>query len=434
MAIYGRETTRYKLTISNHSSNPLNVIKSNATDWEFKDTLLDNTNNDMLEVDINHTTTVDVIYESSGLKDVIAITDFDDGWGNTYQHLSTIQVTVLTYEEPVLNISWLPQEPTITDEVTFHQEHTDARNMSLNQQYGRIDEVRVDIFNDGTYEHDHIDDITDVKYQFTTKADGIGIRYHITYWDGFQYQTTELVKNLNMANTPPVSDWSRVDDGVCIPTYDWTATSTDIDDAVTDLTYTWKLYQLVNVNNWNLVDTGQGITYQYPFQYENRYKLVLTTTDKEGLTNDKSEEFDIAFGKCSDNGNTTGCSLGGDIQLQPGFQLITIPTTHGRFDTTTGTIVKDTTKAKVKNYLLDQLSHKLNIPYSDIGQYIESCVAVRGGELSQNFVPVITPDTSVNNFELAYTDNEAIEFTAFYVNVKSTNTLPKISWEYYDGK
>lgn len=436
MAIYGRETVRYYLSMTNHPKNSFDAVLEDTTDWSVADTLLNGNNNDTVKTDINYTVPVDKIYESSGSKHVEAITDFDDGWGNVYQHKTELDVEALVYEEPVLNFNWTPEEPTIVDDVTFIQVHDDRRDESINKQFGRIDEVRVDFYNDGSYEEDFITKTDESIYNFSVKKDNIEIRYHATYWDGYEYQTTELVKSMNMSNIPPVSDWERIDNGVCIPAYDWNATSTDMDDNDEDLTYKWELYQLTDEVNdiWNLVDSSTLAAYNYPFQYEGRYRIELTTTDVEGLTNTKIETFDVAFGECSADGSGS-CELGGEIQLQPGFQLISIPTVYGSFDITTGQLVLDQTKAKVKNYLLDQLAYNLGIPYDDIGQHIESCVAVRGGELSQNFVSNVTPETSVNNFELAYLDDTAVEFTAFYVNVKSSvDPLPKIKWQYYNGE
>lgn len=436
MAIYGRETVRYKLSIANHTENSFNAIQNGTTDWELNDTFLDGSDNTKIVIDNDHPVTVDMVYESKGSKNVRAITDFDDGWGNIYKHKTEINVTTLVYEEPVLDFIWYPFEPTIVDEVTFTQDHDDIRDEDVNKQFGRIDEVRVDYYNDNVYEEDFILKEDETIYQFTVKKDNIEIRYNITYWDGWEHQTAEIIKSLNMSNIPPVSDWEREDNGVCIPSFDWTATSTDLDDNDEDLVYSWKLYQQTDAVNdlWNLVDTASGKAYNYPFQYEGHYKIDLTTTDTEGLTNSKVEAFDVTFGDCTAGENSGSCELGGEIQLQNGFQLIAIPTVYGSFDVTTGEIVLDQTKAKVKNYLLDQLAYLLGIEYSGIGDHIESCVAVRGGELSQNFVSNVTPETSINNFELAYEDDTSVEFTAFYVNVKTTvDSLPKIKWKYYNG-
>ena len=126
--------------------------------------------------------------------------------------------------------------------------------------------------------------------------------------------------------------------------------------------------------------------------------------------------------------------MSGIIQLQPGWQLVAIPTVHGYWNSSTGSITKDNTPSTVSNYLLDQLAFKLGIDKSLLNQHIQVCIAYRGGKLSQNMVVGFTPETSVNNFQLSYIDdvNLKLEFTAFWVKVISPLTqLPMIEWEYH---
>ena len=123
--------------------------------------------------------------------------------------------------------------------------------------------------------------------------------------------------------------------------------------------------------------------------------------------------------------------LSGSITCQPGWQLICIPTIYGKWES--GHIVKDTTPATVKNYIIDQLCEKMSITDVELRDYVQVLNAMRGGQLSQNYVVGLTSETSVNNFRLAYQDETSseIEFTAFWIKV--LQPIPDIEWEFYGG-
>ena len=63
---------------------------------------------------------------------------------SVYNHNTSIDVVVEPYDEPVLDFTWTPDDPNITDTVIFSQDNNDIRNDSLNSYYGRIDEIKVD--------------------------------------------------------------------------------------------------------------------------------------------------------------------------------------------------------------------------------------------------------------------------------------------------
>jgi hypothetical protein len=406
--IYGREKVRYALNISNDLDNYGDAIQVDTTDWTVDDTLLDGTDNSDTYTDINHLDKVDKVYESKGTKSVYAKTDFDDGWGNIYEHETDLDVEAVVYVPPITEYSWTPEQPTILDTVTIAQAHDDTRDDTLPKAYGRIDEIKLDYYNDGVYEVESLTDVDTHDYQFTTKEDGIEVRMNVTYWDGWEHQTVDDIRTLDMANIPPVSEWDREDNGVCIPAYVWTATSTDLDDDDTLLTYNWVLEQDVG-GVWNLVDTGTEFEYSYPFQFEGQYRLTLTTYDVEGYSHDKVEEFAIAFGECNSDG--TG-DMAGVLRLQlGGFQLVALPVD--------GKKVSD---------MVDVVASKLGMLDSEV---IEVCNAAPGNEKAignmLNYVPGVTNKLGSNNFDLVMDDGEYREIAAFWVK-----TLPHATLDYVD--
>ena len=405
--IYGRENSKYSLNIVPKIDN---TIVNYSTDWEFEDNLLDGTDNSKKFPNLDYTEEPTIIYESSEIKSIKAQTDFDDGWGNIYIHETFLDVDVQTYKKPILDFNWTPEEPTIIDTVTFNQFHDDRRDDSLSKIHGRIDNVNVDFYNDKNIDIINIGKGDIFQFNFSTKSDNIAINLEVTYWDGFEYQNHNLIKYLDMSNIPPVSDWDRVDSGICVPSFEWFATSFDLDDNINTLKYNWELSQEIG-NVWNLVDTGNTKNYSYPFQFEGTYKIKLRTEDEEGLFNIKEEIFNVVFKECN---GSSGTALKGTIRLQfGGFQLIAIPVNR-----------------KVSD-LVDLVASKTGLNDFEV---IEVCNAAPGNAASVgsmfNYVPGVTNKLSSNNFDLIMEDGNIKEITGFWIHMKEHSTLSYIDIEW----
>ena len=405
--IYGRETAKFKLNITSLINN---TIVENSTDWIIYDTELSNTDNTTVLDNISLSVEPTKIYESKGFKNISTNIEFDDGWGNIYNHETNLTIDVQTYKEPILNFSWTPIEPTILDVVSFSQNHNNTRNDLTTEYYGRIDKIKIDFYNDNNIDVDFILKKDIFQYQFTPKQDSIPIKLETEYWDGFEYKSNYLIKFLNMSNIPPVSDWQRIDKGICVPSFDWLGTSTDLDDDISSLQYKWKLYQNV-YDVWNLVDSYNDKNYSYPFQFEGQYKIELTTTDLEGSSDIKEEIFDVLFKEC--NGGTTE-SLNGILRLQfGGFQLVALPVNK-----------------KVSD-LVDLIASKTGLSETEV---VKVCNAAPGTNTAvgnmYNYVPGITNKASSNNFDLIIQDADIKEITAFWIQMLDHPTLSYIDIEW----
>jgi hypothetical protein len=297
--ISGQETTEFYLALT----DPENAFVDGTIDWYIQDTELDGTDNSTNLSDQELAYRPQKQFHSPGQKLIQINLTGDDGWGNLYDYEEEIVVEVTRYDVPVIDFDWIPNEPTINDLVTFNQNNLDTRNDEDNTYYGRIDKVDIDIFNDGELEYKELSDTDQFTYQFTIKQDNIPIKQIVTWWDGFEYQVTELIKYLDMSNIPPVPNWDRIDKGRCTPAYTWVATSTDEDDDDSLLTHKWELYFYnQDTSTYELIDSATGNEYNYPFQYEGLYMIKLISTDPEGSSSIKDEEFSIEFGACSSDG------------------------------------------------------------------------------------------------------------------------------------
>ena len=412
-SIYGQEVVRYTYNLTDTD----NAVLDNTLDWIIEDTNLDTSDNSDIHTDTSIVGTQTKSYQSVGTKHVHTEVDFDDGWGNIYQHETDLDVTAMVYEPPVLDIAWTPEAPTIVDEVTFTQNHDDIRDISISKQYGLIDTVDVDLYKDGTDEEIDILKTDTWTYTFTTKEDGIDIHVKATYWDGWEYQVTDITRTMDMSNVPPVSEWDREDNGQCIPAYVWNATSTDIDDDDTTLIYNWTLYVNDGAGGWNVLDTSTDSVYTYPFQYENDYKITLKTTDIEGDFTIKEEEFPIVFSTCDSSGSGGGSA--GIIRLESSrFEMVACPVP--------GMTVHEYFLAKVEAVTGKAASESIEFvkayPSNDIssGKYL-------------GFVPGVTNPDSSYNFKLVDTDNGVDAHVPFFVKTKELAEPIIIEWDSAEG-
>lgn len=203
---------------------------------------------------------------------------------------------------------------------------------------------------------------------------------------------------------------------MCVPSFNWFATSYDIDGDIDDLGYQWSLYQKVE-DIWNLVDVFVGKDYSYPFQYESTYKIELITSDAEGDINKKEEVFNVRFKTCDGSGSQDGISGVVRIQLG-GFQLIAVPV-----------------NLKVSD-LVQIIADKCNLLPEEI---VEVCNSAPGiGEdigIMYNYVPGVTNINSSNNFDLIMKDGNISEITGFWIKTKEHATLSyvDINWDSEGG-
>ena len=171
--VYGREKAELVLEITDVNDS----VVDGTVKWTIEDKLLDGTDNTDTYTDQLVEYKPTKVYESSGVKNTSIELEINDGWDNIYTHANSITIPVIEYTAPVLDFSWTPVKPTIVDTVVFTQSHKDTRNGVLT--YGRIDETRIDYYNDGV---DEIGDKNTVYEKvFSVKAKGIQIKLETTY-------------------------------------------------------------------------------------------------------------------------------------------------------------------------------------------------------------------------------------------------------------
>ena len=110
----------------------------------------------------------------------------------------------------------------------------------------------------------------------------------------------------------------------------------------------------------------------------------------------------------------------GSIQLEQGWQLISIPVQYGFWSSSTHELVHDnSTVAKFKNYVLDQIQDLYGTGHVEVANTYT-------GDQQAFFSYVVgsTPESSPHNFNLIYQDGESYEIAGFWV--KSTNPNPMI--------
>ncbi len=404
--MYGQENTEFYLVLTDDNSGFKNV------DWIITDKELDDTDNSDSYTGKEATYKPTKKFHSSGSKNIKTVTHFDDGWGNEYTQSKEINPAVTRYDAPILEFTWTPNEPTILDEVTFTQHNNDLRKDD--SVYGLIDKVRFDYYNEGDDELDKLK-TDEFRHTFTTKQDDIENKLTARYWDGFEYQEVSKVNVVNMSNIPPVCSYDTQEDGVCIPKYVWTATSTDLDDDDSSLSYSWVLYKKDDSGSYAEIDSGTEKGYSYPFQYAGDYKVKLVTSDAEGSSDTKEDEFTIVFDTCGGADNSSGV-----IRIQPGTtQNIAIPVRNKR----------------VKEYFLDRLADVAGRPASELVKLVKARPASDdsvGKYLI--YVPDVTNESSSGNFNLVTTDSAASEINAFLCETLDFGTDPiEFTWDSKDG-
>ena len=130
------------------------------------------------------------------------------------------------------------------------------------------------------------------------------------------------------------------------------------------------------------------------------------------------------FYPCTTVTGTTDCIGQGSIELEAGWQLISIPIQYGYWDSTAHEHVHDgITEAKFKNYVLDQI---LDI----FGPGIISVANTYTGDQQAFYSYVVgsTPSSSPHNFNMVYTDGVNNEITGFWIKVIGGSPPYVIYW------
>lgn len=123
--------------------------------------------------------------------------------------------------------------------------------------------------------------------------------------------------------------------------------------------------------------------------------------------------------------DTTSSGIGGygSIQLEPGWQLISIPIRYGYWDDTTHEHVHDdVTVAKFENYVLDQIDDLY-------GPGLVEVANTYPGDLQAflSYVAGSTPTTSPHNFQMVYADGPHYEISGFWIKTTTTSGIV-ITW------
>jgi len=114
----------------------------------------------------------------------------------------------------------------------------------------------------------------------------------------------------------------------------------------------------------------------------------------------------------------------GSIELETGWQLVAIPIEHGYWSSATHMHIHDgVTKAKFKNYVLDQIS---DLYGEDIVEVANTYTGDQQAFFS--FVVGSTPASSPHNFNLVYSDNISMEIAGFWINIIGNTGPYVISW------
>jgi hypothetical protein len=120
---------------------------------------------------------------------------------------------------------------------------------------------------------------------------------------------------------------------------------------------------------------------------------------------------------------TSGIGGYGTIEIEYGWQLTAIPITYGFWDSVEHKHVHDdTTIAKFKNYVLDQITDLY-------GPGIIEVANTYPGDLQAFYSYVVgsTPESSPHNWQLVYDDNVNKEISGFWIKSLSISPIT-ISW------
>lgn len=119
-----------------------------------------------------------------------------------------------------------------------------------------------------------------------------------------------------------------------------------------------------------------------------------------------------------------GSEAGGQIEIEQGWQLISIPCVYGQWDVTNHVLVRDASTAKIHEYVVRQLEDKYG------PGVVTLCSTYFGDEQRyRDFVPGITPLTNSGNFPLMAYDPGLgkVETIGFWI-VSTRATPMTLDW------
>ena len=114
----------------------------------------------------------------------------------------------------------------------------------------------------------------------------------------------------------------------------------------------------------------------------------------------------------------------GTIQMEDSWQLISIPIQYGYWNSTTHKhIHDDTTVAKFKNYVLDQITDLHGVSIVEVANTFTG-----DAQMFYSYVVGSTPESSPHNFSLCYEDGVNKEFAGFWIKIIGPNSPYTIKW------
>lgn len=117
------------------------------------------------------------------------------------------------------------------------------------------------------------------------------------------------------------------------------------------------------------------------------------------------------------------CDNNGSIQLEANaWSLIAVPINQGWWNSSTHMHVHDTTTAKIKNYVIDQIDDLYGT-----GKILVANAYLGDNQYFYSYVPGVTPESSVHNFQLIYTDGIHNEITGFWIYSQHSSDI-EITW------
>ena len=87
----------------------------------------------------------------------------------------------------------------------------------------------------------------------------------------------------------------------------------------------------------------------------------------------------------------------GTIEIEPGWQLISIPIKNGFWDKVSHKLIHDATIATIKNYLMDQIEDILAKPVNEVISVANTYIG--DNQFFYNYVPGVTAENNSNNFK-----------------------------------
>ena len=120
---------------------------------------------------------------------------------------------------------------------------------------------------------------------------------------------------------------------------------------------------------------------------------------------------------------TSGIGGYGSIQLEPSWQLISIPISKGYWSSAVHEHVHDdVTVAKFKNYVLDQIEDLYGTGKVEVANTYTG-----DAQAFYSYVVGSTPESSFHNFKLVYDDSGHNEISGFWIKMTSTSGII-ITW------